>query len=350
MESKVDYTYLPCVMPRSEEKHFKTIGLEEHFQTPLYNKMIQALNTEMSGWYGYLQRRNKELRHDVEKQLDDLENDRLAYMDAAGVDMEVLSLNNPGTQAFDPKDAIPLAKDANQVVYDTIQRHPDRFRGFAAIPTSDPRAAAEELERCVTKLGFKGTLINGSTQYEYMDDKKFWEIFEAAESLNVPVYLHPTNLLPKGVSDAYFKGFEGLSKSAWGFGMDTLTHVLRLIFSGVFDKFPNLKLLVGHYGEGLPFFIQRIDEHANSYGKTKGLKKSPSEYIRDNIYVTTSGNWYQPAFICTMLALGVDKILFATDWPYESNTSATEFLNNLQISDDDKEKISHLNAEKLLNI
>ena len=323
----------------------KTIAIEEHFWTPMYRQNVSA--TEFRNFF--LSSRSEQVGHDIVKEAMDLGESRLAYMDAAGVDVQVLSFGAPGPQAFGADIAIPMARDANDLLFQTVQAHPDRFAGFAALPTADPAASAKELERAVTRLGFKGTMIHGHTQGEFLDDKKYWEIFECAEALGVPIYLHPTVPHPD-VMKTYFKGYEELCRAAWGFAVDTSCHFLRIVFSGVFDAYPKLKFILGHLGEMLPFAMHRLNDHTYPAAARRGLKRTPMEYLKENMVVTTSGNWYEPSLLLTLLTLGADNILFAVDWPYEPNTTGIDFLNKLSISDLDREKIAHLNAERLLRM
>jgi len=261
----------------------------------------------------------------------------LNEMRAAGVDAAIL---HPPT-SWDP--------NANALSIEAARAHPDRFAAFAALPTADPQASAKELERCVTKLGLKGAMIHGHTQGSFLDEKRYWPIFEAAQALGVPIYLHPTLAHPAAL-DSYFKGYEELARAPWGFAVDTSCHFLRLVFSGLFDDCPKLKIILGHLGEGIPFAMHRLDTHARAAAERRGLKKTPLDYFKDNLVVTTSGNWYEPAFVCTLLAMGIDNMLFAIDWPYESNKVGMEFFNKLSLSDGDKHKLAHGNAEKLLKL
>ena len=323
----------------------KVIAIEEHFITPMYREKVGA--NEFRNFY--LKSRGEQLGHDIVEQNSDLGAERLAHMDAAGVDVQVLSFGSPGPQAFGAEVAIPMARDANDRLYQAIQRNPGRFAGFAALPTTDPEAAAQELERCVSKLGFKGAMIHGHTRGSFLDERKYWTIFERAQALGVPIYLHPTLPHPEAVK-AYFEGYEELARAGWGFAVDTSCHFLRIVFAGVFDAYPRLRIILGHLGEGLPFAMHRLNDHTWRSAARRGLKKTPLQYIRENLLVTTSGNWYEPAFLCTLLALGADNILFAIDWPYEANKTGMEFLRKLSISDADKEKIAHGNAERLLGL
>ena len=323
----------------------RVIAIEEHFLTPLYREKVAA--NEYRNFY--LTSRGRQMGHDIIEENLDLGAKRLAHMDAHGVDLQVLSFGSPGPQAFDADVAIAMARDANDRLHAAVKAHPTRFAGFAALPTADPRAAAEELERCVTRLGFKGAMIHGHQRGEFLDAKKYWPIWERAEKLGVPVYLHPALPHPDVVK-AYFDGYEELARAPWGFAVDTSCHFLRLVFAGLFDAYPRLRIILGHLGEGLPFAMHRLNEHAWAAAQRRGLQKQPIDYLRDNLVVTTSGNWFEPSFVCTLLALGADNILFAIDWPYEANKTGMEFLRGLSISDADKEKIAHRNAERLLGV
>ena len=323
----------------------RVVAIEEHFLTPLYREKVAA--NEYRNFY--LTTRSRQMGHDIIEENLDLGAKRLAHMDAHGVDVQVLSFGSPGPQAFDADVAIPMARDANDRLHAAVKAHPTRFAGFAALPTADPRAAAEELERGVTRLGFKGAMIHGHQRGEFLDAKKYWPMWERAERLGVPIYLHPALPHPQAVK-AYFDGYEELARAPWGFAVDTSCHFLRLVFAGLFDAYPRLKIILGHLGEGLPFAMHRLNDHSWAAAQRRGLKKQPIDYLRDNLVVTTSGNWFEPAFVCTLLALGADNILFAIDWPYEANKTGMQFLRGLSISDADKEKIAHRNAERLLGI
>ena len=325
----------------------KIIAIEEHFSTPMYRQHVGPTATDYRKFF--LQSRSAQVGHDIPTQLFDLGEERLRYMDAAGVDVQVLSFGAPGPQGFPREIAIPMARDANDRLFEAVQRHPDRFAGFAALPTADPDAAAAELERAVKELNFKGAMIHGHQQGQFLDARKYWAIFERAAALGVPIYLHPTVPHP-AVAEAYFGEYEELQGSPWGFAIDTSCHFLRLIFSGLFDAYPKLMIILGHLGEGLPFAMHRLHDHSYQAAARRVLKKTPLQYLKENLVVTTSGNWYEPAFVCTLLALGADQILWAVDWPYEANTVAMDFFNKLSLNDIDKEKIAHLNAERLLRL
>jgi len=323
----------------------RIIAIEEHFTTPMYRENAQE--SEFRGFF--MKAISARVGHDVREQLFDLDAERLRYMDAAGIDVQVLSFTSPGPQGYGKEIAIPMARDANDRLRQAIDRHPDRFAGFAALPTADPEEAVRELERCVKQLDFKGAMIHGHQQGSFLDDKKYWKIFECAEALDVPIYLHPTMPHPV-VAKIYFGGYEELQGAPWGFAVDTSCHFLRIMFAGVFDAYPKLKIILGHLGEMLPFAMHRLNRSSYQAAERRGLKKTPLQYIKDNLVVTTSGNWFEPAFVCTLLALGVDNILWAVDWPFEANAVAMDFFRKLSLSEADKEKIAHGNAERLLRL
>jgi 2,3-dihydroxybenzoate decarboxylase len=320
----------------------KIIALEEHFITPREEHDLPPGAQRGND-------REKLLGFDVVAALLDLGETRLAAMDAAGIDVQVLSHNQPGCQALDAAAAVPAAREVNDLLSEAIKAHPDRFAGLAALPTADPTAAVRELERAVTQLGFKGAMINGHTRGAFLDDKKFWTIFECAQALGVPIYLHPSKPHPV-VLQAYFDGYPELALAAWGFGIDTGAHFLRLVFAGVFDAFPRLTLILGHLGEGLPFMLHRINDQTQLAARRRGLKRTPAQYLTENLVVTCSGNFSAPAFLCTVMALGIDNVLFSVDWPYESNVAAVDFLERQPLERHDIEKVAHLNAERVLGL
>ena len=320
----------------------KIVALEEHFILPREQASLPPGAHRGSD-------RERLLGFDVVAELIDLGDRRIAAMDAAGISMQVLSHNQPGCQALDASAAVPMAGEVNDLLFEAVKAHPGRFEGFAALPTADPAAAVRELERAVTKLGFKGAMINGHTRGRFLDAKQFWRIFECAEGLGVPIYLHPSRP-QSAVMQAYFDGYEELALAAWGFGIETGAHFLRLLFAGVLDAFPDLKIILGHLGEGLPFMLHRINDQTRLAAARRGLKKAPAQYLTENLVVTCSGNFSAPAFLCTVSALGVDNVLFSVDWPYESNAAAVDFLLRQPLAPRDLEKIAHLNAERILRL
>ena len=287
---------------------------------------------------------------EIRKRLDDLGELRIKEMDEAGINVQVLSQGAPALQRVDAVTAVPLAVRANDRLKATIDAHPDRFAGFAVLPTADPQAAADELERCVTKLGFKGAMIHGLTNGVFFDDKRFWPICERAQALDVPLYLHPAMPHP-AVIEAYYKDyakdFPTILNAGWGFTVETATQGLRMVLSGVFDAYPRLKIILGHLGEGLPFSLWRIDDSLSRPGNKQVHFR---ETFREHFWVTTSGNFSTPALLCTMMEMGADRIMFSVDWPFAENTPGTKWLNELQISTEDKVKMQSGNAKRLLKM
>ncbi len=323
----------------------KTITLEEHYISP-----------------GYADGPGRNFRENVKRggdrmakvfeQLADLGKNRIALMDEAGIDMQVLSINSPGTEQLEASEAIKVARETNDFLADAVKKYPDRFAGFATLSTAAPDKAVKELEIMVQKHGFKGAVINGHIKGRYLDDKFFWPILECAEKLNVPIYLHPTRP-PKPVIDTYYGGFSPevtnmLAGAGWGWHIETAVHVIRLIISGAFDKYPKLQIIIGHLGEGLPFMLERID--SNMSPKLTGLKRSIGTYLRENVHYTFSGFNFTPTFLDLFLEVGVDRIMFSADHPHGSMAKARAFLDQLPVSTADREKIAHGNAERLLKL
>jgi predicted TIM-barrel fold metal-dependent hydrolase len=275
---------------------------------------------------------------------------RLEQMDAAGIDFQIMSLFDPGVQEeADVATAIGLARGANDDLAETVRSNPSRFGGFATLATQDPDAAADELERAVTELGLVGALINGHCQGRYLDDPAYEALFERAEALAAPIYLHPTTPHP-AVMEAWFKPYvaDGLHLASWGFAAEAGTHVLRLIYSGLFDKFPRLQMIIGHLGEMLPFAAYRIDRYYGLGGdSTKSLRRLPSEYLLTNFHVTTSGNFCPPAFACTLEVMGADRVMFSVDYPMDDNTDGANFLSSFPMEDGDRRKVASENAIRL---
>jgi predicted TIM-barrel fold metal-dependent hydrolase len=316
-------------------KKMRTITIEEHFVTPDFVKLTGAQATPMGA------------------KLSDLGERRIADMDAAGIDVQVLSLNAPGVQQLDATEAVKKAHDTNDILADAVRRFPTRLAGFASLPTMSPEAAVEELERTVSKLGFKGAMIDGHTRGRYLDDKFFWPILERAEALQVPLYLHPTSP-PRPVIEASYTGNFStqvtnlLANSGWGWHIETAVHTLRLILSGAFDRYPRLQLVIGHLGEALPFMLPRIDRQL-TMAVTK-LRRPVAAYLRENVYYTISGFNFTPPFIDLLSEVGANRIIFSADYPYGSMSEARQFLEQLPVSPADKERIAHANAELLLRL
>ncbi|OBF13622.1 amidohydrolase family protein [Mycobacterium sp. ACS4331] len=318
----------------------RTIALEEHFLTSELAHYSDATRDLAQ----------PEIWREASRRLTDLAEGRLADMDTAGVDMAVLSLTAPGIQAEpDPQVAVTRAAEVNDFLAGLIAANPTRYGGFAALPLQNPEAAAKELERAVEQLGLCGALVNAHTQGVYLDAPPLRAVWARAEALNVPLYLHPAN----GYDTPHvIGGHPELIGPMWSWGTDTATHALRLIFGGVFDDFPGAKLLLGHMGESLPYSLWRLDSRWD-WHRHHGIElalEHPSEYLRRNLYVTTSGVCDDAPLLCALSALGSEHVLFATDYPYEDILTATAFLTAAPITNADRARISHLNAEQVLHI
>jgi 5-carboxyvanillate decarboxylase len=286
----------------------------------------------------------------VRRQLLDLEDERLQIMDGNGVDVHLLSLTAPGVQTLPDDRAIALAALVNDRLAAVIGRHPDRFAGLAAIAPQAPAAAAAEIERAVRGLKLNGVVINSHTGNEYLDDEKYWPIFEAAEDLGAPVYLHPRS--PSAQMAQPYKRF-GLETGIYGFQAETGLHGIRLICSGVFDRFPRLRIVLGHLGEGIPFWLYRVDYMhpvRSSHNTRPKLELKPSEYFTRNFMITTSGMNWHPALRFCIEAVGADNIMWAIDYPYQLTGGAVQFMNEAPIPEEDKHKIFHRNAERVFGI
>lgn len=321
----------------------RTITLEEHITIPALEKAIDAQGRG-SAPSEYVRR--------VTAKLLDLGEARLADMDAGKIDLQVLSLVSFDMERLDTATATALARETNDVMAAAVNAHPDRFAAFATLNLREPDSAARELERSIQRLNFKGVLVNGTSEGFFLDDPRFTPFWEAAESLDVPVYLHPAPP-PEPVQEAYFSGLNDslaffLSTAAWGWHAETGLHVLRLIGSGLFDRYPKLQVIIGHMGENLPFSLARADYILS---RTRPpLPRRVTEYFHEHIHVTTSGYFSLPPFLCAHQVVGADRILFSVDYPYASNEEGRRFLDSLPLSPGDLHKIAHGNAERLLKI
>jgi len=323
----------------------KKISIEEHWGTP----EIAKIKDEWVERTGLPWSVNLSEVPFVSQRIGDFEKYRLPIMDEAGITMQVLSTGSPGIQGIEEAGrAISLAKRINDLQAEIIQRYPGRFAGFACLPTQDPREAARELERTVTQLGFKGAMVQGHTNFEYLDEEKFWVLWECAEALGVPIYLHIND--PCREVRKMYEGHPELMGPIWSWGVEAATHALRIIGAGVFDEFPKAILILGHLGESLPYLLGRLDEGYVMAFKRKRLKRLFSEYIRGNILITTSGKYRPEALLCAVSAMGVDRVLFAVDYPYVDPRESVGLVEKTPLSDEEKEKIYHLNAERWLKI
>ncbi len=320
----------------------RTITIEEHFLASGIRERITKNNPGGSILPG-----GKLLA-----KLSDLGSIRLHDMDANGIDLQVISHMTLGITSLPAQESISLIQAANDQLAEAVTAHPDRFAGFALLPMGDPTAAVAELERITHHPGFKGVMIHGTTNGLFLDDPSFFPILEQAVALNIPVYIHPAEP-PTIVRDAYYVGFDPavsftLATSGWGWHSETGIHALRLILSGVFDRLPTLQIIIGHMGEMIPFMLDRINNVLTP--AAKNLQRSLPEYFLQNFSITTSGFFTDPPLQLALQVMGADRIIFSVDYPYSTNEQGRKFLDNASISPADKEKISHRNAERLLNL
>ncbi len=319
----------------------RTITLEEHFVT---KDFLHAIGP----YLGDLPQPEQ-----LQAQLLDLGAGRLAAMDASGIDLQILSLAAIGFDALPVDTATSLAHDVNDELATAIRDNPTRLAGFASLGLKEPDKAAQEFTRCVTDLGFKGAMINGTTGGLFLDDPRFTPVFEAAVALNVPVYLHPAPP-PNTVMKAYFSGLPGdlghlLSIAGWGWHAETALHLLRLIVSGLFDRLPQLQLIVGHMGEGIPYALARSSGILSPAAK---LPHTVAEYLKSNVAITTSGYFTPEPFRCAREVVGLDHLLFSVDYPFSPNTRGRTFLNTIasELTEDEMAGLTHAHAERLLHL
>ncbi|WP_147822407.1 amidohydrolase family protein [Salidesulfovibrio onnuriiensis] len=344
-----------------KQKSYKRIAVEESWMpTELFDDfraLAQTGETRITSpglaslWGEVMQTPGAQLFREI---ITDINTSRLENMDAAGIDMQILSITAPGVQIYEKEKAVSMARFCNDVLADGVKKHPGRLAALAAVAPQDPNEAAKELDRCIGKLGMKGVIINSHTFGEYLDDPKFWPIFEAAQSLGVPLYLHPSTPAASMISPYIDLPLEG---AIWGFAADCGLHALRLITAGVFDQFPDLKIVLGHLGEGIPWFLNRIDHQYGHFvlrisqsPRAKKLKKSPREYFLNNFYITTSGmNWEEEIMYCRRL-VGADRVLFAADYPFESMKEDVGKVDRLPLPEDEMRILYQTNAEKVFGL
>jgi 2,3-dihydroxybenzoate decarboxylase len=339
---------------------FKRIATEEAFATTdlirAYRELLARKGSSDLGFnslMGYYLTNPSERTRAVSERLQDLGARRIGDMDATGIDLQILSVTSPGVQIFDAATGTALARATNDELAAAIKAHPTRYAGLAAIAPQDPKAAAAELERGVQKLGLKGAIVNSHTQGEYLDDPKFWDIFAAAEALDVPVYIHP-NTPPNDMIKPFMA--RGLDGAVFGFAVETGLHALRLVVSGVFDKFPRLQIGLGHLGEGLPFWLFRIDfMHGGSvrsgrYASQPKLARKASDYLKDNFFYTTSGMAWTPPIRYVQEVMGMDRLLYAMDYPYQFVPEEVNVTDELKISYEDLKAFYQTNAERVFKL
>ena len=325
------------------------IALEEHFSTELNNKYWDAKGEEDRNGRAYAQ--------DVERRLLDAQECTLE-MDRAGIEHCILSLTSPGVQSVvDPKLAAGFARDTNDRAHSLVQKYPERFSAFAAVALQDPKGAADELERAVRELGFKGALINGYSNVgsgenvQYLDEEPVWTFWERAAKLDVPVYLHPREPLSSQMRS--IQGYPELGGSAWAFGYETASHAVRLMLSGVFDKYPNVQVILGHLGEGLPYLLprlqHRIDEQREGAKGSKAKRRS-GYYLSNNFWMTTSGHFHTKPLLEAIDQLGAERIMFSADYPYEQMDVAGRWFDDMRLDNATKLKIGRENARQLFSL
>jgi predicted TIM-barrel fold metal-dependent hydrolase len=319
----------------------RTITLEEHFVTRDFQKATGGDSADMPS---YMQR--------LQAQLLDLGEGRIRAMDEGSVDLQVLSLAAMGIDDLSPADQTPVLRGVHDELASAIQAHPDRLKAFCTPALKEPANAVRELERTAKIPGFVGMMIDGTTDGKFLDATEFFPVLEAAESLNVPVYIHPAPP-PEPVEAAYYSGLPGdtghlLSIAGWGWHSETAIHILRLILAGVFDKLPKLQVIIGHMGEGIPYALARTS--AVLTPASKHLKRSIAETFQQQVHVTTSGYFTKPPFDCAREVLGLDCLLYSVDYPFSPNTKGKDFLATLNLNDADLAQLTHINAEKLLKL
>lgn len=347
-------------MDSAETRGYKRIATEEAWCTPDLMKRFQRLLDEgqhgdpgFENLWGFFAKSQSARARDLYERIQDLESRRLADMDATGIDMQLLMLTAPGVQMFEPGLACDLAASSNDQLAETIARHPTRFAGLAAFAPQAPQQAAVEIERAVKRLGLKGALVNSHIQGRYMDEAFFWPIFEACEALDVPLYIHPNTPSPQMVQPFLSRC---LDAAIYGFQAETGLHALRLIVSGLFDRFPKLKIVLGHLGEGLPFWLYRIDfMHAGIVrsGRSEGagpLKRKPSDYLRENFYYTNSGMPWEPAITFVQQQMGHDRVMYAMDYPYQFEASEVKAMDDLPLTLEQKRQFFQTNAERIFKL
>lgn len=314
------------------------IAFEEHFSVPVFSEYAKAFTQHLP----------PDARRDLLSRLDDFDAQRMADMDAGNVQYVILSQSAPGMQA-EPDAALAQRRAAenNDFLAERIARHPQRYGGFAHLAMHAPAQAARELERTVRNYGFKGALINGHTCGRYYDDPAFDAFWACAEALDAPIYLHPANF---SAVPALLQDVPVLQGATFGWSMETGGHALRLLFGGVFDRFPGLKLVLGHMGEFLPFMRWRLDSRFEAYPHGITLRKKPSEYFQSNLFITTSGVCSAPTLLGAIGEMGAENVLFSIDYPYESTALACDFIEQAPLDEATRALVCHGNARRLFKL
>jgi len=339
---------------------YKRIATEEAWSPPemlqmyrdaLARKSIRDVGFN-SMWGFYLGSPSERARSIIEK-LQWLDERRIRDMQATGIDMQLLLLTSPGVQVFDAPTASSLARSSNDQLAEAVRKHPREFAGLAAVAPQDPAGAAREIERATQTLGLSGVVLNSHVHGEYLDHQRYWDIFAAAEACDAAIYIHP-GTAPDSMIEPFLAS--GLDGAIYGFGVETGLHILRLIVAGLFDRFPRLRIVIGHMGEALPFWLYRLDYmyratlNSKRYPSWKPNKKLPGDYLRENLYITTSGMAWEPAILFSQQVLGVERVLYAMDYPYQFVESEVATHDNLPISPADKKRLFQTNAERVFKL
>ena len=320
------------------------IGFEEHFAVEETLEDTRSFAGDGGVW------------DDYSRQIMDLEDERLEHMDKSGIEFAILSLNAPGVQGIlNANEAMNVAKKGNEKMAEAISKHPDHYAGLATLPMHDPDAASQELTRCIKELGFKGCMINGYQQVDDPNNAKYYDLPEyrsfwaTVSELDVPFYLHPRMQIPS--QSQIYEGHPWLMSAPWGFAIETSIHSLRLCGSGLFDDYPNLRVCIGHLGENIPFGLWRIDARMRFSARGYRGNRPLGDYFRDHFHITTSGNFNDAAFRCTLEMLDNDKVYFCSDYPFEKMEDAAGWYDSTDvISDEQRQKIGRTNAIKLFNL
>ncbi|WCT12945.1 amidohydrolase family protein [Mucilaginibacter jinjuensis] len=325
----------------------RIVTLEEHLSFP---EMANKIPKEALGGFGQSERMQQ-----LTPKLADITGERLKSMDDNGITMQVLSVDSSGANLLGHEAGPDFATQYNDLIAEKIKGFENRFTAFAHLPMTAPTAAADELERTVKEYNFRGAMIRGLTQDQFLDHPKFAPIFDRAEKLGVPIYLHP-GLPPKGVADIYYSGLpnhsgmsEALACYGWGWHSETALHVLRLLFAGIFDQYPKLNLIIGHMGEMLPMMMVR-SERAFKPGNGGANQRTLTDTFHQQVHITTSGFFTQPPLKIALDTFGIDNIMFSVDYPFSTNEMGIEFLNAIDLPEEQVAQIAHGNADKLLKL
>ncbi len=313
------------------------IALEEHYWDTVITDNYKGPNSTRRG--------------PLLERLYDLHDLRIKEMDDAGIDIQVLSHGAPSAQRLDPDTGPKITQQANNNLNHTVRSNPDRFYGFAALATAHPESAADELERCVKDFGFKGAMIHGLTNGEFNDGKKYWPIYARAQALDVPIYLHPGYPHPDVINayyQDYLSDFPALATAGWGYTVETATQAIRMVLCGVFDEYPKLQMILGHMGETLPFLLWRINQALSRVENAQ--TRSFREIFESHFHITTSGNFSNPALLCTIQEMGIDRIMFSVDYPFVENQPGKDWAEQVNLCLEDRKKLLNGNVRKLLKL